>query len=75
MCAKFQSNSILLSKAILLTNDNDKNNDVTDDDNRQIDILAKTIFFTQGVLKLRDFMKILKVIFYIKPIPFYIMRM
>ena len=33
------------------------------------DTFVKTVFLIQGVSKRKDLMKILKVIFYIKPIP------
>ena len=62
-CAKCPSNPIILSRVFVST------------DARQTDTFLKTVFSDSGVSKRKDLMKIPKVIFHIKPIPSYMMRM
>ena len=63
-CTKFQSNPKILSRIIRVYRRRK---------NRQT--LVKAVFFTQGVSKRKDLMKIPKVIFHVKPIPLHMMRM
>ena len=58
-CAKAQSNLMILSKVIALTDDDNDNDNDDNNDNRQTDTVVKTVFLThnQGFSRLGDLMK------------------
>ena len=58
--AKAQSNLMILSKVIAVTDDDNDN----DNDNRQTDTVVKPLFLNQGVSKRGDLMKTEGVKFY-----------
>ena len=63
--AKAQSNLMILSKVIAVTNDDDNEDDNdNDDDNRQTETVVKPVFCNQGVSKRGDLMKTEGVKFY-----------
>ena len=63
-CAKAESNLMILSEVIAITDDDNDN-----DDNRQADTAVKPVFFNQGVSKRGNLMKTGRVKFYSNLIP------